>query len=494
MKKTYLLLLLCVVSVSCNDWLDSTPDGTSVPEDKIFRNENGYLNALTDIYTQLRSEHLYGRMLSVGELEFMGQNFQPAGTDLQAAADLNYADVQFRANIEETYVGMYKAISDCNNIIDHIETTQAVFNDKSRKRIITGELYALRAALHFDLLRLFHPAYTVDPAFVGLPYMTRFGMETSAPLSTEAFVGKVIDDLKRAVSELEDSDPIRSGLSLGTVLPGEIDSKLRTFCMNYYAATTMLGRVFLYKGDYPQAAFWASKAFEHQTEVEKRYRLFYYFGPGEYVDDLSFSREHLFGIATQPEGFPRLTAALYGMGGACVTEHYGAVFNHTKDTRYRDWFDNGSTVYMAYKFGESSVLNDYTSVSGSESVLPCRIPFIKLSEAALIEAEALVRQSADNLEQAAARIIELQKARDITELKELSEGAEFGVDELLDAVEREYRRDFFGEGQLFYYYKRLNRSRIPKYDGTERNISSNEYTWPIPAARGGESAKSNQAL
>lgn len=493
MKKTYLLLLLCVVSVSCNDWFDTTPEGTTVPEDKFFRNENAFLNALTDIYTQLRSENLYGRMLSVGELEFMGQNFQPAGTSFEAAAALNFADAGFRARIEQTYVEMYKAISDCNNAIDHIETTQAVFNSKSRKRIITGELYGLRAALHFDLLRLFHPAYAVDRTFVGLPYMTRFGMEASAPLSTEAFLEKVIADLNRAVSELEDSDPIRNGLSLGTVLPGEIDSKLRTFCMNYYAASAMLGRVYLYKGDYPQAAQWAAKAFEHQTAVEKRYRLFYYFGPGEYGDDFSFSREHIFGIATQPEGFPLLTSALYGTGGAGVTKHYPTVFDNTKDTRYRDWFDNGGTVYMAYKFGENSVLNDYTSVSGGESVLPCRIPFIKLSEAALIEAEALVRQSADNLEQAAARIVELQKARDITDLKDRMESPSgLSVDDLLQAVEMEYRRDFFGEGQLFHYYKRLNRSRIPKYDGGEATVSPNGYTWPIPA--GGGSVTANQAL
>lgn len=168
MKKIYLLLFLCVASVSCNEWFDMTPDGTSIPEDRFFRNENVFLNALTDVYTQLRAESLYGRMLSVGELEFMGQNFQPAGTDFRAAADLDYADAVFRSAIEQTFVDMYKAIASCNNVIAHIENTNIVFNSKSRKRIITGELYGLRAALHFELLRLFHPAYAVDPGFVGL--------------------------------------------------------------------------------------------------------------------------------------------------------------------------------------------------------------------------------------------------------------------------------------------------------------------------------------
>ena len=482
MKKIYLLLFLCVASVSCNEWFDTTPDGTSIPEDRFFRNENAFLNALTDVYTQLRSESLYGRMLSVGELEFMGQNFQPAGTDFQAAADLNYADAAFRTAIEQTFVDMYKAIAACNNVIGHIETTKIVFNSKSRKRIITGELYGLRAALHFELLRLFHPAYAVDPGFVGLSYMVRFGMTASEPLSTEAFVGKVIADLERAASELETTDPVLDGFKPGTVLPGEIDSRLRTFCMNYYAVTTLLARVCLYKGDYEQAAAYAARAFEHQTKVEKRYRLFYYFGPGEYGDDYSFSREHLFGIATLPEGFPRSAALLYGRDGASVTKHYAALFDNPKDTRYRDWFDNSdpSRVFMAYKFGENSVLNGYTSVAGNESVLPCRIPFVKLGEAALIEAEALVRQSADNIADAAARVAELQKARDIPTVAERLETSGLTVGELLDAIELEYRREFFGEGQLFYYYKRLNSPRIPRSDGTELTMTADKYTWPIP--------------
>ena len=108
-------------------------------------------------------------------------------------------------------------------------------------------------------------------------------MTASEPLSTEAFVGKVIADLERAASELETTDPVLDGFTLGTVLPGEIDSRLRTFCLNYYAVTTLLARVCLYKGDYEQAAAYAVRAFEHQTKVEKRYRLFYYFGPGEYA-------------------------------------------------------------------------------------------------------------------------------------------------------------------------------------------------------------------
>lgn len=481
--KKICILLACAVSVSCNDWFGISPDGTSVTEDRFFRNENAYLNALTDIYTQLRAESLYGGTLTVGEVEFMGQNFQPGTTRYAAAGALDYSDATFAAAIEQTYVDMYRAIASCNNLIDHIEHTQVVFNDKSRKRIITGELYGLRGALHFELLRLFHPAYAVNPNFVGLPYMTRFGMTASAGLSTTAFLEQVLNDLDRAAKELKGVDPIFSGFSLSSVLPGEIDSRLRTFCMNYYAVQAVRARVCLYMGDYPQAAACAEEVFEHQTLVEKRYRLFYFFAPGEYGDDLSFSREHIFGISTMPEGFPEFTEALYGEGGAVVTSDYAEIFPDTHDTRYRDWFDNSQPdrVLMSRKFGTESVLNGYLSTGGTENVLPCRAPFIKLGEVALIHAEALARQAGTEVATAAARILELQQARDITELSERLEDPAFTCEDLLEYVEREYRRDFFGEGQLFFYYKRLNRTTMPKSDGTELEMTSERYTWPIPA-------------
>ena len=74
----------------------------------------------------------------------------------------------------------------------------------------------------------------------------------------------------------------------------------------------------------------------------------------------------------------------------------------------------------------------------------------------------------------------LQKARDIPTVAERLETSGLTVGELLDAIELEYRREFFGEGQLFYYYKRLNSPRIPKSDGTELTVTADKYTWPIP--------------
>ena len=49
-------------------------------------------------------------------------------------------------------------------------------------------------------------------------------------------------------------------------------------------------------------------------------------------------------------------------------------------------------------------------------------------------------------------------------------------------LDDEYRKEFFGEGQLFFYYKRLNRSSIPSATNSTGtvSISSTDYVLPIP--------------
>lgn len=102
MKKIIISLFSVLTLTACGDWFDITPDSTVVPQDKFFENENAFLNALTDIYTQLRSKSLYGETLSVGHLEFMGQNFAPKD-EYVAVANLNYTDAEFAATISDTY-------------------------------------------------------------------------------------------------------------------------------------------------------------------------------------------------------------------------------------------------------------------------------------------------------------------------------------------------------------------------------------------------------
>lgn len=49
-------------------------------------------------------------------------------------------------------------------------------------------------------------------------------------------------------------------------------------------------------------------------------------------------------------------------------------------------------------------------------------------------------------------------------------------------IEKEYRKEFLGEGQMFFYYKRLNRTMFKGINGKEVKVNDypSVYVLPIP--------------
>ena len=75
-----LIALTGMLAVSCNAWLDVTPDN-AIADDDLFSTGFGYRNALNGIYTNLASDELYGKQLSWGFLSAISQQYnQKAGT------------------------------------------------------------------------------------------------------------------------------------------------------------------------------------------------------------------------------------------------------------------------------------------------------------------------------------------------------------------------------------------------------------------------------
>lgn len=50
--------------------------------------------------------------------------------------------------------------------------------------------------------------------------------------------------------------------------------------------------------------------------------------------------------------------------------------------------------------------------------------------------------------------------------------------DVMAEVKKEYRKEFFAEGQFFYFYKRLNASKID--DSPVLNMTAQQYIFPIP--------------
>ncbi len=480
MKKIIYLAILLLTG-SCSEWFDVQSDNTSVTDKKFFEDENSYYNALTDIYTQLRQPTLYGENLSVGMLEFMGQNFVPTDATTRAYSEFDYAKMKQDGTLSAIWKEMYHAISCTNKLIKEIEATDVVFYNQGQKEIITGEAYALRGTLHFELLRLFHPSFAEDPSYAALPYMTEFGTTVGTPLTTTVLLARITADLKHAAELLKSEDPILTGISTIPVKPGEIDSRLRTFEMNYYAVTAMLARVSLYQGKYTDAFSYADETFNHMRNIESRSQVFYYFTPGKYGADFSFSREHVFGIASPPDGLTETAERMFAERKTKVRAGLKDIFPLSSDIRYRVWFNSeGDNDYiMSGKYSKESILADYNKTSSGETaILPVRIPFIKLGEVALIAAESL--NETGNPRQAAQWLIELETSKGASYVADMQGAGQLDKAAVSNAIADEYAREFWGEGQIFFYHKRLNHNKISAYDSTEIVMSSNKYTFPVP--------------
>lgn len=103
---------------------------------------------------------------------------------------------------------------------------------------LKGQAYALRALIHFTLVNEFAQAhnFTADGSHPGIPYITEF--DWNEPVNGRQTVAEVYENL---VSDLNNAIQ---------VLPA---NAISTLFMNQLAAKALLGRVYLFKGDFEQA-------------------------------------------------------------------------------------------------------------------------------------------------------------------------------------------------------------------------------------------------
>ena len=479
MKKTifFLIALLMMTLSSCNDYFDKTGDEQHITDKKFFGDEAAFASALTDCYNLMRSRDLYGGMLTLEMMEFANQNIAPHDAISSAASQLNFADAALAARIDTMTHAAYRVVAACNKLIDEAERTKVVFTSAGKKKIITAEAYALRAAVQFDLLRLFHPAPATDAGFRGLPYVTHTSANAPEALTTTQILQAVNTDLAHAAQLLKTVDPILKERN-SIVGVGEFDRRLRTFQMNYYAVKAVQARVALWQGNYEQAVAQADSVLAHLQNTVARYRLFYWVTPGHYGSDFSFSREYVFGIASTPTGFARLSDDMFKTKGIQTTTSLRDIYADNADIRYRAWFrQQGSGYAMSNKFGSTTLLTDYVySTSATATSLPAAIPYIKLGEVMLIKAEALNEMG----QTSAARSL-LEEMQGYKDISYASRATSVTKESLRELIYAEARRDLFGEGQLFYLNKRLGLTSVKATDGTMRTVMLNQYTLPLPA-------------
>ena len=453
MKKiTYIFCLFTMLlgTVSCENFLDITPDG-QVDRDKLLSTPEGVEDALYGCYSQLRNTSLYGQELSFSTMEILAQYMNCKGnTTVTALGNYDYANTNVKDVFEGIWVEMYKNISNVNSIINSPLVSKAnafPFN------IYRGEALALRAFMHFDLVRLFPEQITQNPTASGIPYATTFSLNTPEFESVAKNYEHILADLLEAEELLKDEKDFENTTSF---------MKDRQIHINLYAVQGLLARVYLTMGNKEKAAEYALKVIDHsgytlsdKTEVQ-----------GDLAGILS-KKETLFGVY-YGEFYKNVKAKLQE-----TTSYFS--LNPRNDImsvyeREADGLDFRSSAYFTtidlggtptIRLSKLTEVYELQGIPGSRpSDLTLGINLIRMPEMYYIAAEALLQT---NYEKAVQLFDEVLTHRG---LKPLSER---GTKLTLDLINLDRYKEFIGEGQTFFNCKRLNLP-IEKYDVTSSTV------------------------
>lgn len=461
--KNYSILLIISIGLffsSCQDWLDVKPLSEVAQED-LFASEDGYVDALNGIYVMLGENAVYGDQLTMSFLDVLAQNYYIPND--HAYIDLIYYnyETEFGQNkISSIWSKMYNIIANCNNIIEHLENDDPnVFSGNSYKRIL-GETKALRAMLHFDLLRMFNAPYESDPDFVGIPYVNAYKKEVTELSTTTEALTKVLEDLNAAYRLLEE-DEIKS--ETGST------SSYRENRMNAYAVSGMLARVYLYTKDYSNAALYADEVIQSE-----RFSLM---DASDILkdNDFVFYSEQVFGLYSTSMGSTANNYFTYDDSNInkfiLICSDRSADWYDGTDIRFKYWYD----VYSIEE-GDLRLMQKFnrpTDEKEEKLYTDPVLPLIKLPEMVLILAEC---QAQTDLIEGIQALNILRENRQANLLDEAADMTTF-----MTELGREYEREFYSEGQLFYFYKRMNYPVIIGADGSDVIMNDSKYTLPFPA-------------
>lgn len=493
-----ILVIWGMIASACSDWLDVTPKD-SIVETNLFKESTGFQNALNGVYEAMASTQLYGRELTYGMIDAMGQVYSVQGESyFNCINSYHYyyqaAKFQYTANknIKDAFEGIwetaYNTIANCNNIIGNVDrlTTADFRLGEAERKLIKGEAMAVRALLHFDLLRIFAPVPSRQDAKVYIPYVTTFpyyGGE--APLSVGKTLEHIEQDLLEAKAMIMAYDTLN--LSHRALLsnyyrfePSNVSSvnnedgsevqmlafyQYRGYRMNALAVTAMLARVYSY---------WGGEKYKLAAEnAEEVVNFFAY--PSEQMLALEYTRNKLqYDRKFRHDlifclSYPYLQEEY----AEYASENSNSCLTLSKNQRLWDYdlADEGDYRKKLIKddWGDWPLKN--IRPDGSDDLITKTedmVPMIRLSEMHFVLAEYYA--SIGNFSKAAEYITKVRIGRNC------KGDVDLGIKEMTTFKQRllsEVRREFFSEGQTFFYYKKYNEPLV-------KDMNADLFVVPVP--------------
>jgi len=435
MKKitTYIFGFLIIILFSaCSDWLTVYPE-SEVPRDELLTDEAGFTDAATGVYIKMKKESAYGLALTMTTLEQLVSSWDVESQSVGSyIGQFDYENAEVKAKIEEIYAQQYSTIASINTILDVIDNQKEKFVTDGMFEQVKGECLGLRAYIHFDILRLFGPVPSLANGDKILPYVTQLSKDINPLITFAEFKEKLEMDMNEADNLLGIAEEYGNY------------SAYESIRMNQQTVKSLKARAHLWFGETAEAYTQAKMIIDSTnltlgTSADMIDGNFY---------NYSLAGEHIFGLH-EFDLYERYSdyfgQRVLKKGTSSVLVNTELYENTGTDIREANLWeliaaDNGAQGYVLKKYKVS----DATPTSFSLDYR--RIPLIRLSEIYLIAAETAPSNTEAQIYWAA-----FKESRNLASV-DVSDDHDVFVKEVV----KEYRKEFFGEGQAFYAYKRLN--------------------------------------
>lgn len=455
MMRKNLIVFGLFIFFSCNNKLDIAPENTLVDRD-VFKTEAGSEQALSEAY--------YNFLKAV--TNSFTYNFADYSTpvlqktsfyDTYTHGEVTPTDY----NVVNTWTLFFAAINSSNNVIAKIPL-YAAYPDKKQQQFI-GEAKFIRAFCYFNLLCLFGDgALSGNESGLGLPIqLTPFeGYNTGeiiARSSNKEVFDQVIKDLKEALPALPDR------------FPDEVKTRSRA---TLGAASALLSRVYLFRGDFKNAATSAQAVLDKKPALyQLTSNLLALFPSNPSGSLITPTSEYIFGfpvsqmVSNNTSTSNNIGSAYYFKRSYWINPAFIDEFE-PGDLRVGQLMWKGDTIY------NTSMLQEKTTFKFNNSTGRDNVPMIRLAEVMLTKAEAIART--EGVTEEAVQLLNEVRNRSVPSALPFSVDDFHSREQLTDKILQQRKFELAFEGILRYD---MIRNKIPLLTP---DIPDNKKVLPIP--------------
>ena len=431
--------LLSVALASCN--LNIPPlDQFSDPD--AINNVSNARSLLSSAYTAYPHPEY--------EFSLLGNDFVPTSLSIKDVSSLNlynWSDREISKLAPSLWQNYYNVIAQCDALLERMDNVKtSSTEEQNEKQTITAEAKTLKALCYFQLLKVFAPAYDLNPDAPGVILKTHLGIEDKQRSSIRDCVSTIRGLLSDA-AQMDGTSRNNGWLSKTAVLYLQAD-------------------VALYSGDYETAITSGNAVIAKANDA--------YF-TSEGISNLWAKDSYagrIFAFNTHSTYYSNIQFSIQEGDYFCVNPKLNV---GTSDLRYTSFtypfVMNGTVRTLLGKYNRCNKLNQTTAY----------INTMRYAGAYYIVAEAYCRKG----ETEAARVL-INHYWHCIGVSEAPAGITNQA--LLELILTDKQREFVGEGVNFFDLKRTHLASLPRYSqwGTSASssISSTDYRWnfPIPVS------------